>query len=105
MLGEEFQSIMPLQVNEFFNRLLRDSLTIPTANVYDVAYQGNTASIAYKPVSLENNSIGTLYITASHNLAENVQKLINQQISFSFVIYIVIASNCPGICIRCTHIK
>ncbi|MGB7632109.1 MAG: sensor histidine kinase [Nitrososphaeraceae archaeon] len=96
VLGEEFQSIMPLQVNEFFNRLLRDSLTIPTANVYDVAYQGNTASIAYKPVSLENNSIGTLYITASHNLAENVQKLINQQISFSFVIYIVIAAIALG---------
>ncbi|MGA6990449.1 MAG: sensor histidine kinase, partial [Nitrososphaeraceae archaeon] len=96
VLGEEFQSIMPLQVNEFFNRLLRDSLTIPTADVYDVAYQGNTASIAYKPVSLENNSIGTLYITASHNLAENVQKLINQQISFSFVIYIVIAAIALG---------
>ena len=96
VLGEEFQSIMPLQVNEFFNRLLRDSLTIPTANVYDVAYQGNTASIAYQPVSLENNSIGTLYITASHNLAENVQKLINQQISFSFVIYIVIAAIALG---------
>ncbi len=96
VLGEEFQSIMPSQVNESFNRLLRDSLTIPTANVYDVAYQGNTASIAYKPVSLENNSIGTLYITASHNLAENVQKLINQQISFSFVIYIVIAAIALG---------
>ena len=96
VFGEEFQSIMPSQVNESFNRLLRDSLTIPTANVYDVAYQGNTASIAYQPVSLENNSIGTLYITASHNLAENVQKLINQQISFSFIIYIVIAAIALG---------
>ena len=96
VFGEEFQSIMPSQVNESFNRLLRDSLTIPTANVFDVAYQGNTASIAYQPVSLENNSIGTLYITASHNLAENVQKLINQQISFSFIIYIVIAAIALG---------
>ena len=96
VFGEEFQSIMPSQVNESFNRLLRDSLTIPTANVFDVAYQGNTASIAYQPVSLENNNIGTLYITASHNLAENVQKLINQQISFSFVIYIVIAAIALG---------
>ena len=96
VFGEEFQSIMPSQVNESFNRLLRDSLTIPTANVFDVAYQGNTASIAYQPVSLENNNIGTLYITASHNLAENVQKLINQQISFSFIIYIVIAAIALG---------
>ena len=96
VFGEEFQSIMPSQVNESFNRLLRDSLTIPTANVYDVTYQGNTTSIAYQPVSLENNSIGTLYITASHNLAENVQKLINQQISFSFIIYIVIAAIALG---------
>ena len=96
VFGEEFQSIMPSQVNESFNRLLRDSLTIPTANVYDVTYQGNTTSIAYQPVSLENNSIGTLYITASHNLAENVQKLINQQISFSFVIYTVIAAIALG---------
>ena len=96
VFGEEFQSIMPSQVNESFNRLLRDSLTIPTANVFDVTYQGNTTSIAYQPVSLENNSIGTLYITASHNLAENVQKLINQQISFSFIIYIVIAAIALG---------
>ena len=96
VFGEEFQSTMPSQVNESFNRLLRDSLTIPTANVYDIAYQGNTTSIAYQPVSLENHSIGTLYITASHNLAENVQKLINQQISFSFIIYIVIAAIALG---------
>lgn len=94
--SDEFQSILPSQVSESFNRL-RDSLTNPTANVYDIAYQGNTTSIASQPVSLENHSIGTLYISASHNLAENVQKLINQEFFFSIIIYIVIASIAVGI--------
>ena len=77
--GEEFQSILPSQINKSFNELLRDSLTKPRANVFDITYQGNTTSVAYQPVSLENHSIGTLYISASHSLAENVQKLISQQ--------------------------
>lgn len=77
--GEEFQSILPSHLNDSFNNLLRDSLTKPAANVFDITYQDNTTSIAYQPVSLENHSIGTLYISASHNLAENVQKLMSQQ--------------------------
>ncbi|MGH9974744.1 MAG: ATP-binding protein [Nitrososphaeraceae archaeon] len=95
--GEEFQSILPPQINNSFNELLRDSLTKPTANVFDIAYQGNTTSVAYQPVSLENHSIGTLYISASHSLAENVQKLISQQFFFSIIIYIVIALFALGI--------
>ena len=94
--GEEFQSILPPQINKSFN-MLRDSLTKPTANVFDIAYQGNTTSVAYQPVSLENHSIGTLYISASHNLAGNVQKLISQQFYFSITVYIVIALIALGI--------
>jgi signal transduction histidine kinase len=95
--GEEFQSILPPQINKSFNELLRDSLTKPRANVFDVTYQGNTTSVAYQPISLENHSIGTLYISASHSLAENVQKLISQQFFFSVIIYIVIALIALGI--------
>jgi signal transduction histidine kinase len=95
--GEEFQSILPPQINKSFNELLRDSLTKPRANVFDIMYQGNTTSVAYQPVSLENHSIGTLYISASHSLAENVQKLISQQFFFSIIIYIVIALIALGI--------
>ncbi len=95
--GEEFQSILPPQINKSFNEMLRDSLTKPTANVFDIAYQGNTTSVAYQPVSLENHSIGTLYISASHNLAGNVQKLISQQFYFSITVYIVIALIALGI--------
>jgi signal transduction histidine kinase len=94
--GEEFQSILPPQINKSFN-MLRDSLTKPTANVFDIAYQGNTTSVAYQPVSLENHSIGTLYISASHNLAGNVHKLISQQFYFSITVYIVIALIALGI--------
>ena len=89
--GEEFQSILPPQINESFNKLLRDSLIKPTANVFDIAYQGNTTSVAYQPISFEKHSIGTLYISASHKLAENVQNLIGQQFFFSIIIYVVIA--------------
>ena len=71
--GEEFQSILPPQISKTFSELLRDSLTKPRANVFDITYQGNTTSVAYQPVSLENHSIGTLYISASHSLAENVE--------------------------------
>lgn len=95
--GEDFRSILPTQVNESFNKLLRNSLTTLTANVFDIVYQGNTTSIAYQPVSLENHSLGILYISASHNLAENVQKLISQQISFSISIYTIIAIIALGI--------
>ena len=95
--GEEFQSILPPYMNDSFNNLLRDSLTKPTANVFDITYQGNTTSVAYQPVSLENHSIATLYIRASHNLAENVQKLMSQQFFFSIIIYIVIAIIALGI--------
>jgi signal transduction histidine kinase len=95
--GEEFQSILPPQINKSFNELLRDSLTKPRANVFDITYEGNTTSVAYQPVSLENHSIGTLYISASHSLAENVQKLISQQFFFSVIIYIVIALIALGI--------
>ncbi len=95
--GEEFQPILPPQINKSFNELLRDSLTKPTAKVFDITYQGNTTSVAYQPVSLENHSIGTLYISASHSLAENVQKLISQQFFFSIIIYIVIALIALGI--------
>lgn len=95
--GEEFQSILPPQISKTFSELLRDSLTKPRANVFDITYQGNTTSVAYQPVSLENHSIGTLYISASHSLAENVQKLISQQFFFSVIIYIVIALIALGI--------
>jgi signal transduction histidine kinase len=95
--GEEFQSILPPYMNDSFNNLLRDSLTKPAANVFDITYQGNTTSVAYQPVSLENHSIATLYIRASHNLAENVQKLMSQQFFFSIIIYIVIAIIALGI--------
>ena len=89
-------SILPPQFNESFNKLLLDSLNKPTASVYDISYQGNTTSIAYQPVSLKNHSIGTLYISAPHNIEENVQKL-SQQTSFSIIIYIVIAIIALGI--------
>jgi signal transduction histidine kinase len=95
--GEEFRSILPTQINKSFNNLLRNSLTTPTPKVFDMVYHGNTTSIAYQPVSLENHSLGTLYISASHNLAENVQKLISQQISFSIIIYTIIAIIALGI--------
>jgi signal transduction histidine kinase len=97
--GEEFQSSLPPQINKSFNELLRDPLTKPRANVFDITYQGNTTSLAYQPISLENHSIGTLYISASHGLAENVQKLISQQFFFSVIIYIVIALIALGIAI------
>jgi signal transduction histidine kinase len=97
VFGDEFQSILPPQINESFNKLLLGSLVKPTASVFDISYQGNTTSIAYQPVSLKNHSIGTLYISAPHNLAENVQKLLSQQTSFSIIIYIVIAIIALGI--------
>jgi signal transduction histidine kinase len=97
VFGDEFQSFLPPQINESFNKLLLDSLNKPTASVYDISYQGNTTSIAYQPVSLKNQSIGSLYISAPHNFEENVQKLLSQQTSFSIIIYIVIAIIALGI--------
>jgi signal transduction histidine kinase len=94
---EELRSVLPPQINESLNRVFQDSLKEPTASVLDITYHDITTSVAYQPVSLENHSIGTLYISAPHILAENVQKLINQQISFSFIIYIVIAIIALGI--------
>ena len=95
--GDEFRSILPPQIRDSFNNLLLDSMTKSTASVFDASYQGNTTSIAYQPVSLKNHNIGTLYISAPYILAENVQKLLSQQTSFSIIIYIVIAVIALGV--------
>jgi signal transduction histidine kinase len=93
--GDEFRSVLPPQIS--FNNLLLDSMIKPTAGIVDISYQGNTTSIAYQPVSLKNQNIGTLFISAPHILAENVQKLLSRQASFSIIIYIVIAVIALGV--------
>lgn len=95
--GKEFQAILPSEIKESFNTFLRGSLNNSTSKVYDLKYQGNTTSIAYQPVLLDNHNLGTLYISAPHTPASNVRNIINQQTNFSAVIYILIALVAIGI--------
>jgi hypothetical protein len=38
---------------------------------------GNTTSVGYHPISFRDHRIGTLYVMAPHNLAENVEIFTN----------------------------
>jgi signal transduction histidine kinase len=95
--GNEFQAIVPSEIKEPFNSFLRESLKTSTPSVHDIEYQDDATSIAYQPISLDDHNIGTLYISASHTLAENVRNIINQQTLFSTIIYVLIASTVLGI--------
>jgi signal transduction histidine kinase len=95
---QDLQSTVPYHLRESFNRFVSQSLiTNDMPNIQDLTDEGNTTSFGYQPISFGDYRIGTLYIMAPHNLAENVENLTNQQKTLGIAIYTVIGSIAMGI--------
>jgi signal transduction histidine kinase len=91
-----FSSMLSPQTKNSFNGLLRDSLSGNAGSV-DIFAQGKMNTIAYEPVKVNGKYFLTLFISAPHDLASDVNVLIDQQKNFSVVIVIVIGIIAFGI--------
>jgi signal transduction histidine kinase len=85
VFGDEFQSVIPLEIRDSFNSFLRDSLQ-GAAGSGDISVQGNTSTIAYQPVSFSGDNFAVLYIVTPHNIQGSVGPLIDQQRDFNLLI-------------------
>jgi signal transduction histidine kinase len=95
-LTSEFQSLIPSQIKESYNKILTNGLEGKSGSE-DLHLLGNITTLAYQPVVLDSRHIWTLYLSVPHNLASNVGFLINQQKNFSTIVIIVIGSLAFGI--------
>jgi signal transduction histidine kinase len=96
VFGEDFQSIVPLEIRDTFNSFLRDSLE-GSAGSGDVAAAGNTSTIAYQPVSFSGNNFAVVYIVTPHNIQGIVGSLIEQQRNFNLIVIALIGAIGIGI--------
>jgi len=91
-----FSSFFSPQAKNSLNNLLGISLEGTTGSA-DILVQGKMNTIAYEPVILNGKYFLALYISAAHNLASDVGKLIDQQKNFSTFIVIMIGLVAFGI--------
>jgi signal transduction histidine kinase len=85
VFGDEFQSVIPLEIRDSFNSFIRHSLQ-GEAGSGDISLQGNTSTIAYQPVSLSGDNFAVVYIVAPHNIQGAVGALIDQQRNFNLIV-------------------
>ena len=85
IFGDEFQTVIPLEIRDRFNSFLRDSLQ-GAAGSGDIAFQGNTSTIAYQPVSFSGDNFAVVYIVVPHNVQGPVESLIDQQRDLNLII-------------------
>lgn len=90
VFGPEFQAILPQGIKESFNSILRESLQGEPGSA-DITFQGNTSTLAYQPVNIDDNEFAVLYVVAPHQLSSNVGSLIAQQSIINIVILGTIA--------------
>lgn len=95
-LTPEFQSLIPSQIKDSYNRILTNGLEGKSGSE-DLFLLGNVTTLAHQPVVLDGKHIWTLYLSVPHNLASNVGFLINQQKNFSTIVIIAIGSLAFGI--------
>ena len=96
IFGDEFQSVIPLEIRDSFNSFLRDSLQGRTGTG-DISIQGNTSTIAYQPVSFSGDNFAVAYIVVPHNIQGPVGSLIDQQRDFNLIIIGSIGAVAVGI--------
>lgn len=100
IFGKEIQSnlssSLSLESKKSFNSLMNSSLQ-GGSGIGEISVQGETSTISYEPVNINGEHFLTIYIIAPHDLASDVDILINQQKNFSAAIIIVIASVALGI--------
>jgi signal transduction histidine kinase len=96
VFGDEFQSVIPVEIRETFNSFLRDSLE-GSAGSGDLTFQGTTSTIAYEPVSFSGDNFAIVYIVAPHNLQGAVGSLIDRQRDFNLIVIGSIGAFAVGI--------
>ncbi len=100
IFGNEIQSnlssSLSLESKNSFNNLIKSSLQ-GGSGIGEISTQGETSTISYEPVNINGNHFLTVYIVAPHNLASDVNGLIDQQKNFSAALIVVIASIAFGI--------
>jgi signal transduction histidine kinase len=96
IFGDEFQSVIPLEIRDRFNSFLQDSLQ-GDAGSGDISLQGNTSTIAYQPVSFSGDNFAVVYIVAPHNIQGPVGSLIDQQRDLNLIIIGSIGAFAVGI--------
>ena len=95
-LGKEFQSLIPAEIKEQYNAILKRSLQ-GKANAEDITIHDEMTTISYQPVLIEGKNLWTLFISSPHKLASNVGNLIEQQKNFSTLMVIIIGAIAVGI--------
>ena len=95
-LGKDFQSVIPSEIKEQYNAILKRSLE-NKANAEDVTIDNEMTTISYQPVLIEGKNLWTLFISSPHNLASNVGSVIEQQKNFSTLMVIIIGAIAVGI--------
>ncbi|HKU48644.1 MAG TPA: sensor histidine kinase, partial [Nitrososphaera sp.] len=96
IFGPEFQVLLPAELKDTFNNFLRRSLA-GQAGSGDFSYRGNTSTIAYQPVLIQDNSFAVLYVVAPHQLAGNVFSLVEGQRTFTTILIAVVGAVAGGI--------
>jgi signal transduction histidine kinase len=96
IFGPEVQSILPQPIKDSFNNFIRESLRGKPGQG-DISYLGQTSTIAYQPVSIKGNDFAMLYITTPHELAGNVNSLIDQLRTFNAILIMAIGAVAIGI--------
>ena len=96
VFGDEFQSVIPIEIRDTFNSFLRDSLG-GSAGSGDFTLQGNSNTIAYEPVSFSGDNFAVVYIVAPHNIQGAVSSLIDQERNFNLIVIGSIGSFTVGI--------
>jgi Cache domain len=91
-----FSSMLSPEAKRSLDNLLRGSLQGNTGSG-DIVVQGKMNTIAYEPVKVNGKYFLTLFISAPHNLASNVNALIEQQKNFSIFIVVIIGIIAFGI--------
>ena len=95
-LTPEFQDLIPPEIKDIYNNILTTSLT-GGSGLRDISFNDNMTTIAYQPITLDDEFLWSLYISTPHSLASNVGYLINQQKNFSTIVIIVVGSMAFGI--------
>ncbi|MGI0034707.1 MAG: sensor histidine kinase [Nitrososphaera sp.] len=96
VFGDEFQSLLPVEIKDSFNGYLMESLSGGSGEA-DFSVAETTSSIAYSPIVFDGEQFGTLYVVTPHQFASDIELLVNDQRNFSTAIVIVIAGVAIGI--------
>ena len=94
--GPELAAILPDEIKQGLYSILDKSLQ-GGEGTGDIAYQGNTATIAYSPVYLLDRQFAVLYVTAPHIVTSEASNLLNAQRNLSTVAIVLTAAAAIGV--------